>query len=297
MHLANTYYGHSDLLGAFAGRSGCRPAIFGMLQHGWNAGTGFAPDDPPVYVRSRIPAFVWNERNLTCAQAAGYGNAVAIGAPFLYLVEMEVDLMGAGAAVRPSIAYPFHGWEQEAASGGTHDAFAAELAEREPSGSTVCLYWLDYGDQQTRAAYKRRGLRVVCHGHRHDPRFLRRQLRELRSHRRLVTNRISTALWYGAYLGMEVELYGPQMGFAASADEIADAYAAERLLWPELFEGPVPSDRAGRLGARELGADYVRHPAELRELLGWTGWRRCVAGALAPITRGLMRAKMHIESW
>jgi RimJ/RimL family protein N-acetyltransferase len=58
---------------------------------------------------------------------------------------------------------------------------------------------------------------VICHGYRGfkwqdtDTRFLHNQLAELRAHRRVASNRLSSAVFYGAAAGCEPAVYGDPM--------------------------------------------------------------------------------------
>ena len=163
--------------------------------------------------------------------------------------------------------YPYHGtekWEVIAA----HDRFADEIAEREQGRRvTVVLYWADHKPAAVRA-YEERGFEVLCHGHRGDLAFLGRQLEVLAAHDRIATNRVGSALWYGAHLGLEAEIYGPCFGDreAAAIDDRLDLL--QHQLWPELHRGAVAGPAAAELGDAELGADHLRCSEELRELLG-----------------------------
>ena len=289
VHLANAYYGHAAILRRWAGAPSDRP-IAGMLQHGWNTGTGFTPHDLPRAVRRFLPCFVWNEYNLRRSMADGYGAVAAVGAPFLYLAR-ATPLTFPPRPSKRTIAYPFHAWEGETVRGGSHQAYARQIAEREGS-ATVCLYWLEYEDVSVRGAYEEQGHRTICHGRRTDPWFLDAQLAALRDHNRMVTNRVSSALWYASALGLEVEIYGPRMGFLSDAG-LQSEYEGHRRRWPEFFEGPVSSDAATARALLELGAAFVREPAELAFILGFRGPRRAFA-TLAPLSRTFMRVKERL---
>lgn len=293
MHLANQYYGHRSVLGDYAGVPQDRP-IVGMVQHGWNRGTGFSPDDPPSILRPYLPVFVWNERNLSQARTAGYRRATAIGAPFLYLIH-DADIT---REKEGTLAYPFHGWERQGAvQGEFHATYAKQLREREDGPITVCLYWLDYDDARIRSTYEAAGYKVTCHGTRRDDYFLLRQRDSILDHSRVVTNRAATALWYGAALGREIEVYGPEVG-TTSSHEVAQIYAEHRNWWPDLFEsGAVPPARAKLLAHQELGWRFMMPPNELRDALGWSGRKRVVGRTLAPMTRAMMTAKRRLEGW
>lgn len=290
MHLANAYYGHRSVLADYVGLVSELP-IWGMLQHGWQPGTGFTPDDPPRLLRRRLRAFVWNRANLEAATAAGYGNIHAIGAPFLYLGPARPERRPTG-----TLAYPFHGWEKGRVEP-FHETYAEQLREREGADATVCLYWLEYADPAILSAYERRDLQVICHGHREgDPSFLLRQHAAISAHRRVVANRVATALWYGGWLGRELEVYGPMAG-TADGRSIEVVYARDRQCWPDLFDASLGAQDAKNLAAQELGAEFRRSPEELEDILGWAGARARVAPALATITHGIMREKRRLERW
>jgi hypothetical protein len=260
MFRENGWYGHRRALGRYAGFES-PPPIWGYLQHGWHVGNGFAPYRPANILRP----LVWSTRNLEEARAFGLAVA-AVGAPFLYLLRQQPpgDPVGHG-----TIVYPFHSWER-GDSVGNHEAYARQIIERESGPVTVCLYWLDYERESIRRKYEEAGAMVICHGAREAPDFLERQVGALLSHRRLVTNRVSTALWYGAAAGLEVEIYGPPMGLGGEAEGRAfDRFQRER--WPEFVNGRVRDARS--LANQELGAAHMLDQAELCDFLGWRGWR------------------------
>ncbi len=286
MHLSNAWYGHADILARYAGLDHPQP-IWGKLQHGWNLGTGFTPNEPPPLMRG----YVWSGRNLRCARRRGLRGVTAIGAPFLYLCHMEAHHDHGNLG---TIAYPFHGWERQEVTG-DHAALARELREREGGAVTVCLYWLEYEREDLRNAYVEAGHRVICHGYREDPTFLERQLRELQKHRRVVSNRFCTALWYGGILQREIAVYGPIMGLeVVSEGEEFRALQEER--WPEL-SSTVQASRARELAEEELGNAFVMDPDELRQALGWSSWRRALGPIVAPPLRTLQVAWRALQGW
>ncbi|MFI7441084.1 hypothetical protein [Nonomuraea indica] len=197
-----------------------------------------------------------------------------IGAPWIYLLDMEPDLGRIPEAERRgTIWYPFHGWEKGAVNG-DHFRLAAEIREVETGPVTVCLYWLEFGDPDIRRAYESAGFRVVCHGDRGsrwDGRgrdFLRRQLTELRRHRRVASNRLGSALFYGASVGCDVAVYGDPMQFEGERPEYGGT-ARRMRLWPELHGVRVDPGLAAEAARRELGFDHQATPEELLRMFGW----------------------------
>lgn len=280
------FYGHTSVLAWFCGLHVPRP-VLAHLQHGWNPRMGFGKKD--LYHRGgltqALPKLVWNSHNARLATEYGLRRVHAIGAPFLYLLEL---LDGGGRWSEPPIAdtsrrgvlvYPHH----HGASGGgvrSIDRYIEQLLEREGAEARVCLYWRDFHDVDLRSQYEHAGFEVICHGSRTDPLFLVRQREEILKHARVVTNRVATALWYAALLGSEVEVYGPlsdsrSVGWAEHFDKL------QRDRWPFLFAGSTGGRTAWEAAHGELGVEHRRTRLELLELLGWSGWRNAVARPLS----------------
>jgi len=195
-----------------------------------------------------------------------------IGAPWIYLLDLEPD-PDTTAQREGTIWYPFHGWEKHSVSG-DHARLADEIRDVETESVTVCLYWLEYANPAIRQAYEARGFRVISHGERGsrwDPNgrdFLRKQLTQLRRHRRVASNRLGSALFYGASVGCEVGVYGDPMLFEGERPEYGGT--ARRLrLWPELHDVRVDPGPARQAAWHELGFDYQATPEELRRMFGW----------------------------
>jgi hypothetical protein len=267
MHHANHFYGHAKILARYCGYDADLPRIRGFLQHGWNIVDGFAPGMPYV---PGVPRFLWSSAPIRRGLPAGHRNAIAIGAPWLYLLALEPD---PGLPRRGTIWYPFHGWEQQEVLG-DHSALIAEIRETEPEEVTVCLYWAEYGNPAVRRLYEDEGFRVICHGyrghwwHRVDPRFLYRQLAELRRHRRVASNRLSSAIFYGVAAGCEPAVYGDPM-VLKDEHPVFGGVARIRRLWPDLHGPTLDLVVARHLTAQELGAPHMTTPAELRHLFHW----------------------------
>ena len=267
MHHGNHFYGHAHVLAEYCGLDReDPPRIDGYLQHGWNVTDGLGAGTP--YAPGR-PIFVWSEQTRRRAWSMGRRHAVVTGAPWLYLLALQpVD--EPVPAREGTIWYPFHGWEGQHVRG-DHRRLIDEIRATEPGPVTFCLYWHEYRDDRIRATYEAAG-RVICHGYRGfqwrntEIRFLRHQLAELRRHRRVASNRLSSAVLYGATVGCAPAVYGDPMRLARE-----DRATAERIRrqWPELH-GPDPDPAvATEIAAVELGAESLAGPAELRAILGW----------------------------
>jgi hypothetical protein len=268
---ANHFYGHAHIMAQYCGLDpDDPPRINGYLQHGWNVvdglgiGARYAPGSP---------IFVWSEQTRRRAWSMGRRQATVIGAPFLYLMrfapaesEQEQDDVREG-----TIWYPFHGWEGQHVLG-DHQRLVDEILATEPGPVTFCLYWHEYQDEKVREEYAKAG-RVITHGSRGykwrdtDPKFLHKQLAELRKHKRVASNRLSTAVFHGIAAGCEPAVYGDPMYLDKEHIPTADRI---RRNWPELHGKHLDQSAAYASAMTELGADYLASPAEVRATLGWT---------------------------
>jgi hypothetical protein len=269
VHHANHFYGHAHVLAEYCGLDPQDPPrINGYLQHGWNVVDGLGGGTP--YVPGR-PIFVWSEQTRRRAWSMGRRQATVVGSPFLYLLTTARTGTGPAPAERAgTIWYPFHGWESQRVKG-DHRRLIDEITETETGPITFCLYWNEFRNDRIRAEYARAG-RVICHGYRGqhrvgtDARFLHHQLDELRRHERVASNRLSSAVMYGAAAGCAPAVYGDPMQL-----EQEHLPTAERIRrqWPELH-GRHPDPAAARASAlAELGDGYLASPGELRAMLGW----------------------------
>lgn len=270
MHHTNHYYGHAHLMARYAGLADWRhpPRVWGYLQHGWNVHHGF---DPTAELVPGVPKLVWSDGPREVGRALGIDGYAVVGAPWGYLLRLEPDF--GGTRREGTIYYPFHGWERQRVVG-DHAGLAATIRARETDPVTVCLYWLEYRDRAVRRTYERAGFRVITHGPRGgrrrgtDPRFLDRQLAELRRHRRVASNRLSTAVLYGASVGCEVGVYGDPMRLVDD-DLVPGGADRIRREWPELHDHTVPQAIAEKVARQELGLDRLLGPTEVVDAFGW----------------------------
>ena len=169
---------------------------------------------------------------------------------------------------------PFHGWEGQQVLG-SHTAYIEEVKATEGDVPiTACLHWNEYDNPKVRREYEDAGVRVVTHGQRGylwqdtDVAFLYRQLHEMRGHRRVVSNRMSSAILYAASAGVEVGVYGDPMALE-SDHAVLGGVGKPRRIWPEMHQFSVPMDYAAAVANAELGADELLLPEEIIDVFGW----------------------------
>ncbi|NNG40185.1 hypothetical protein HJ588_13010 [Flexivirga sp. ID2601S] len=267
MHHANVFYGHAAILARYCGLSDPGP-IQGYLQHGWNFHDGFAVGHEFV---PGTPKFVWSETVRRRGWSLGLRDYYVVGAPWAYLVAMQEDPPPPGDG---TIVYPFHGWEGQQIIG-DHAAYADEVRAMEGDVPlTMCLYWNDYDKPEVRKVYADKGFRVITHGRRGhmyiggDTDFLDNQLLELRRHRRVVSNRLGSALLYGASLGREIGVYGDPM-VLRNDHAVLGGMARQQRLFPQLHRAQVDPGVAAGVVRAELGTELLLPPGALAARLGW----------------------------
>jgi hypothetical protein len=272
VHHANHFYGHAHVLARYCGLDfEDPPRMHGYLQHGWNIGDGLAPGTPYA---SSSPIFLWSEQTRRRAWSLGRRNLFVTGSPWVYLLAMEREAGRLGEEERSgTIFYPFHGWERQEVKG-DHRKLIDMINEVEEGPVTICLYWQEYQTRRIRRVYEKAGFRIVCHGYRGhwwantDINFLYNQLAELRRHKRVASNRVSSAVWYGILAGCEPAVYGDPM-VLEDEDPTFGGVARIRRQWPEMHGTHLDLKVAGEMAHAELGSDFIAAPSELRELFGW----------------------------
>ena len=294
MHHANHFYGHAHIMARYVGLE--EPLrIWGYLQHGWNMHDGFAVG---TVFAPRYPKLVWSQACARRGWAAGLRDYRLVAAPWLYLLRLEQQEQwlaqpGNSAQEREgTIVYPFHGWEGQQVVG-NHAAYIDEIKSTEGDVPiTVCLHWNEFDNPKVRSEYEDAGVRVITHGERGflwkdtDVAFLYRQLDEMRRHKRVVSNRMSSAVLYAAAAGIEAGVYGDPMALEAD-HAILGGVGKPRRMWPEMHQVSIPMDYASRSPTRSSAPGrccspkrssrrsagprpWVRDPARRRPARPWT---------------------------
>lgn len=225
---------------------------------------------------SKRRLLVWSHESRAWDPAAERHRTVPIGAPFLYLLRMRGnDEVRAPVEERRPLIAPQHTTALRGAVGGV-----AELAGyyRDKFGpSTVCLHGDDLKEPATVEAWRGAGHDVVTAGGRFDPRGLGRQLTGLRSASSLVTDRLSTFVFYALAAGVPVTIEGATTLLEGDTDATVDSL---RERWPEIHDPDAPFELQQKVALSELGARYLLDEAALAEAIGWTSSLAGIAPAV-----------------
>jgi hypothetical protein len=261
----NHFYSHSAVLAEYCGLR--RPRhMRGLLQHGWTAISPVSAnfgDFSWVDGRGSRRLFVWSHESRAWDPAQEPSETVALGAPWLYLHQLAGSPAPRGTDA-PTVVLPIHGtrvmrWQ------GDHAGLAQQVHEQE-GRVLVSVHHEDLDDPDIVGGWRSAGHEVVSSGARQDVAFLPRQMSLFTSAGRVVSNRLSTAIFYAAALGIPVAVYGDPFTITGGDRE---AYESVRERWPEFHGEQTDTAVTTQIARRELGAASVRQPAELRALLGW----------------------------
>ncbi len=263
MDLRNHWYGHNRLFARYCGLDQRQPPrVAGHIQHGWTFVHGFGNGHRPV---NGVGKFVWSDACRRRGWARNWRDFYVLGSPWAYLLEMEPD---PGGEREGTLWYPFHGWDTNDLRG-DHERLIAQISEVESGPVTVCLYWLEHRIRRIRRIYEKAGFQVICHGHRDEnPDFLYGQLRELRRHRRVASNRLTTAIFYGVSVGCEAAVYGDPM-LMDGVDPNYEGKDRVPRMFPELHGTDIDQATAREITEVELGMDHIASPGEVREVFRW----------------------------
>jgi len=276
MHHHNFYYGQQHILARYCGLDDeFPPRIPGYLQHGWNVGCGWNPVHEFFDGAWR---YVWSDAPRRRGHALGRRNYAVVGAPMLYLMDLEPDLGKVPSAERKgTLWFLFHGWDAPGMGArihGDHARLISEIKETETEPVTISLYYTEYERAEVRRSYEEAGFEVICFGKRGwnyegtDRQFLYKQLKAFRRFKRVASNRLATAIFYGVAAGCEPAVYGDPMHLRNEKPAFG---GQQRILreWAGLHGVQVDRRLAYEIAVDELGADRLLSPPELRRLLGW----------------------------
>lgn len=271
----NHFYGHSNIFAKYVGLDSPKP-IVGTIQHGWNTLDGFGGT---IGRRDDIKRFVWSDIFAQRGHLMGYRNYSVIGSPWRYLCELyddEIKIADDSDSREGTLFFPFHGWEGSTVVG-DYSRLIDQIKAIEGNGPvTVCLYWLEFDDEQIRGLFEEAGFRVVCNGHRDTQRhkgpnsFLVNQLRECLRHKKVASNRLATAVIYGASVGCDVGIYGDPMALKVNDSPVRQLDDRTNLMFPEFESEEIDRSIAQPLAREQLGWDFLMSPTELAHELDWS---------------------------
>jgi hypothetical protein len=215
----------------------------------------------------RAPLFVWSEANrIATAEKFPQHRVEAIGAPFLYLHKMLEPVLDVLPS-RDLLVYPCHSLRTFKLDSEVHLSLIDQVGRFSPTDVTVCLHPNEFGDEDVRSLYRTLSNSEITTNWlhpplriRHDPTILMRQTVQILNHRRVVSNCLTTALFYAAFLRRETHL----LHHPSRREPPTEGRGRELHARLERSEGGIQPEVA----EEELGLRNVRDPEDLRRTLG-----------------------------
>ena len=272
----NLYYGHYHILKRYS-KTFLPYKINGEVQHGWSPDHGIAAN--PFLHDENVKKnrfYLMNEQNKAKSLSYGYSNLVVIGAPFIYLPNINKENIY--QSKKSVIFFPLHTHEYDLA-GDPFNSYRLYLKEIKKifnyfSFVTVCLGWREYENKKIIDLFKENQVRVITMGPRdNNPFFLYKFLDAVSNHEYLSSDSFSSAIFYGLIMRKKVFLYGTNMGkgekekWEGKLDTNYNEVYQKR--YPTLKWENYDHKTNVEIGEYELGLKFKKSPNELREIFNW----------------------------
>jgi len=276
MYSDNNWYGHRRILADYCGVKD--NPIYATLLHGWI--WEFKGTRGQRRIKS-APYLAWNERQFLSAKLLGVENVLSIGSPFLYLnalIDAESDRVGTRA--HGTLFFPQHSTSINVQPN-KHLLYRKYIESKYPPPYTVSLFFLEPDFNKIKNFYMESGWQVFCAGPRDSAQFLKKIWDAIESNAYVVSNDLSTSLFYAAYKGKRVYLDPlSKIDFdEIIARESGDDY---KNLISTLYAG-ISGRTARNLGENELGEKFFLSGSELKKVVGWSNFRRKYSAKLISI--------------
>lgn len=211
----NSFYGHANIIRKYAGFPSWLPLPV-CIQHGWMLKA--SQHDARADVAEN---WYWSSE---LAEKAKQEYPVIkyriIGSPFLYCLK-NINYQHCDFELREgTIVFPFHSTESISLDSDI-DKYCQLLSDLpdEYKPVTICVYHSDK-KKGTDAFFLNNGFDVVCNGDNPcSDVFLYNFIKNTKNKKYLISNEWSTAMHYGAIIGCQIHLYGPQVNVLKSEDE------------------------------------------------------------------------------
>jgi hypothetical protein len=282
-------YGHREILLEYAGLPSST-VLRGRIQHGWDP---FLSEPVrryrPAIIREGAQ-WVWAQSAVERAQPLGLKRVVAVGAPWLYLLQADI---GPPATQSRAGVLAVPGHYNEASTPAYHASFLGTARKAFPDAARIVflLHGFDFMRSEIRSVYSRAGAIVDCAGWPagvslpRSPsadvgdrtRFLANIARLMSTSELVATDSIGTHILYASSLDLPVWLLPIrrellQAPTKASAPSPMWASIGREFAWLDHHLGrftgeEIDASVLSRLTHDHLGVANFRGPSELRSIL------------------------------
>ncbi len=270
------YYGHYDILKAYT-KSFLPFKINGELQHGWAAKSGITSAD----LNSQIEKlklkryYVYNTRNRELAIEKGYNNVVAIGAPFIYINNIEKYYSKQKS--KSLIVFPTHTHEfmEKVDVSKCYKNYINDLMEISDyfKNITVSLFWKEFKNKDIINLFNESGISVTTMGPRDkNPKFLINFIKEVSKYEYVSSDNFSSAIFYSLFMKKKVFIYSDAIKdsgiFNFSSYNFCLNYFSK--IYPQLMWENFDHVNHIQIAEQELGHDNKISPKVMRKVFGWS---------------------------
>lgn len=273
------YYGASYLIARELGKRQ-PPHSFATWRHGWK----FEPVTHPrqiLTVDGDKQHLVALESHAALLKQNGFRHAVAVGMPFLYADKVKVERRPGSLLVMPahSVNDADPDWNEE--------SYAALIESLRPHFSTIvaCVQANCVKHGHWVKAFAKRNIPWITGASSTDANALIRMHTILNGFEFMTTNCIGTHIAYAAYSGCRTSIYGrfvqqsyKQLAMNPFYQKYSELLSLARHRtsepvvrshYPQFFTEPHQATDQRQWAYDVLGAEFVREPAEIAQLLGW----------------------------
>jgi hypothetical protein len=272
----NEVYGNSVILNHYAGVTNKR--IRGRYQHGWPAHS----NNDLYYKNNFLPTFTWNTESEAAARANGWKNFKAIGAPWLYLLEIlradgwvSQEIRTQSEVSSTLWVYGRHSLRNQSSPDHQLLLFLESANVGATMGDICLLYFEDFDSLSEVNLRQFANLQIVTLGQRSSSfvsdAHLVRLYHLFRTVSRVKIDHPSTLALYALTLGVEVD-------WIRNESWLESSEKAKALGLKELYEfmqsSPENSLAYSDYAFRKLGKSACKSRSELGQILGWGGFLR-----------------------
>ena len=290
----NFAYGNREILLKYMGLDYSNQ-IIGVLEHG---ASGYWTDhdfQTPRFINGkRTKYWAWSYETELLARSRGFSHVKAIGAPWYYLKKNLIkNSAEKKLASNRILIMPSHSTGNAIDAAGLSAKLARAKLFRKIAGnvpSTVGLHAVDFCDPETYSAFREVGFEVICIGNSiqqpiwssagHRIRMMRTLHSLMLSHSHYLSDGYGTSLHYAIDMGLSVGIFPKLKEFqilgndwVGSRDYFKDLDTKESTYLqthvPKLIDTFSESGAYLQFSRDKLGADYIKDPEELLDLMDY----------------------------
>jgi hypothetical protein len=269
----NEDYGNAQILREYCSVNRNRK-IRGRIQHGWI----FYDESANYYKNDYARSFVWNSKAVDWSISKGYSRFVAIGAPWLYLLEL-LKRDGWETTVKPTSerfieelwVFGNHGVTADTVQGKTFLNFLLKFQESVAENKLLILYYRDFDYLKVNFPELTLNLPIVTVGQRTNSAsstaHLFRLWHLLSQTKKFVTEFPTTMSVYAMTLKCKtLFIEGEELD-----NVITKCENLSETLLVDLFQNKdLDLNLVSEFAYKSLGKDSLMNPVELSRTLGWS---------------------------